>query len=384
MVSQTRGQSNCSSDEAGASTSQTMSAGNPPNIVDPIEPGHVSEREVDDGNNATNPDETRGSDESDSSDESESDDSNIRMALDEQIAQATQTQDRLQKQRQLENINQEIAALKQGHRAESDVEPNPPIEIHATGSKCPSDEALMHASKRRNIKPKELPEYQSKSRREYREWVRDADVAFALTPWNFDDDTEKILWAMQSLKGDPKEQWHNERARVPVITNSWEYFTNFLLDKVEDPVNRQLDVNQEFTDAKQQLSQSVAAFDAYLTSLKAQLPPFIESQRTSALMTRLRPELQEAIIRIGVLPVDRNALLSLAAQLETTTKRSRAQLLQGQRSGGASIGGNKRVGKSNNSKPSQKERTAQSKKDKKENQKSGSNSKSKSKSKDKE
>ena len=189
---------------------------------------------------------------------------------------------------------------------------------------------------------------------------------------------------MQSLKGDPKEQWHNERARVPVITNSWEYFTNFLLDKVEDPVNRQLDVNQEFTDAKQQLSQSVAAFDAYLTSLKAQLPPFIESQRTSALMTRLRPELQEAIIRIGVLPVDRNALLSLAAQLETTTKRSRAQLLQGQRSGGASIGGNKRVGKSNNSKPSQKERTAQSKKDKKENRKSGSNSKSKSKSKDKE
>ena len=51
----------------------------------------------------------------------------------------------------------------------------------------------MRASKRRNIKPKELPEYHDKSRREYREWVRDANVAFALTPWNFDDDTEKIL-----------------------------------------------------------------------------------------------------------------------------------------------------------------------------------------------
>ena len=80
-----------------------MSADNPPNIVDPIEPGHVSEREIADGNDATNPDETLGSDESDSSDES--DNSNIRMALDEQIAQATQTRDRLQKQRQLENIN---------------------------------------------------------------------------------------------------------------------------------------------------------------------------------------------------------------------------------------------------------------------------------------
>ena len=92
---------------------------------------------------------------------------------------------------------------------------------------------------------------------------------------------------MQSLKGDPKEQWHNDRVRAPVIASSWEYFTNFLLDKVEDPVNRQLDINQEFTDAKQQPSQSVAAFDAYLTSLEAQLPPFTESQRTSAFMTQL-------------------------------------------------------------------------------------------------
>ena len=150
-------------------------------------------------------------------------------------------------------------------------------------------------------------------------------------------------------------------------------------------MNRQLNINQEFTDAKQQPSKSVAAFDAYLTSLKAQLPPFTESQRISALMTRLRPKLQEAIIRIGNLSVDRNALLSLATRLETTIKRSHAQTLQGQRSGGApSTGGNKGGNRSNNSKPSQEERTAQSKKNKKENRKSGSDSKSKSKSKDKE
>ena len=124
-----------------------MSAGNPPNIVDPIEPGHVSELEVADGNDATNLDETRGSDESDSSDEFESDNSNIRMALYEQIAQATQTRDRLQKQCQLENINQEIAALEQGHRAESNVEPNLLLEVHSTRSKLPSDKVLIRASK---------------------------------------------------------------------------------------------------------------------------------------------------------------------------------------------------------------------------------------------
>ena len=169
MVSRIRGQSNRSSDEAGASTSHTMSEGNPSNIVDPIESGHVLEREIANKNDATNPDKTRGSDESDSSDKSESDDSNICMALDKQIAQATRTRDRLRKQRQLENINREIAALEQGHRAGSDVKLNPPLETYATGSKRPSDEALIRASKRRNIKPKELPEYHGKSRQEHRE-----------------------------------------------------------------------------------------------------------------------------------------------------------------------------------------------------------------------
>ena len=147
------------------------------------------------------------------------------MALDEQIAQATQTQDRLQKQRQLENINQEIAALKQGHRAESDVELNPSLEIYAKGLKRPSDEVLIRASKRRNIKPEKLPDYHGKSRREHCEWVRDANVAFALMPWNFQDDMERIIWAMQALKGDPKEQWHNKCTRDPVVTQSWDILT---------------------------------------------------------------------------------------------------------------------------------------------------------------
>ena len=46
----------------------------------------------------------------------------------------------------------------------------------------------------------------------------------------------------------------------------------------------------------------MAAFDTYLTSLEAQLPPFTKSQHASALMTQLRPKLQEAIICVGTLP----------------------------------------------------------------------------------
>ena len=111
MVFQMQEQSNCSSDKAGASTSQMMSEGNSSNIVDPLKPGHLTELGAADGNKATNPNETLGSD---NSDESKSG-SDTPMALDEQIAHATQTQDRLLKQRQLENINQKIKVLEQEH-----------------------------------------------------------------------------------------------------------------------------------------------------------------------------------------------------------------------------------------------------------------------------
>ena len=116
-----------------------------------------------DGNKATNPNNTHGSDDSD---ESESDDLETSMALDKQITRATQTRDCLLKQRQLENINQQIKALEQGHQADSNGGPmsNPPIEIHTTGSKRPLNKALIQASKRRNIKLKKLLKYHSKSR----------------------------------------------------------------------------------------------------------------------------------------------------------------------------------------------------------------------------
>ena len=136
MVSQTRGQSNRSSNKAEASTSQTISAGTPPNIVDPREPGPVTELGAADGNKATNPNKNHGSD---VSNDSESRNSDTNVALDKQIAHATRTQDRLLKQCQLENINQEIKALEQENRPGSNVRltPNPPIKIYSIGSKRP-------------------------------------------------------------------------------------------------------------------------------------------------------------------------------------------------------------------------------------------------------
>ena len=230
--------SNCENTEAGPS--QSIGPANP---VEPLQnSGHI-EKEI---RNEKPPPVDAGN----------KTDSHTQLGLDNQIARAIQHRDELQKQCQLEDINNEIDTLQ--HRADNKpilIPPPMPIGVNSeTGAKRPSDKTLLRASKRRNIKPEKLSDYYGKSRREHCEWVRDADVAFALTPWNFQGDMERIIWAMQALKSDLKEQWHNKCARDPVVTQSWDYFVTFLLDKIEDLINRQLDVNQEFTDARQRHS----------------------------------------------------------------------------------------------------------------------------------
>lgn len=335
-----------------------MSGSNQPEIVEPEQPGHIIE-------------EPEGSGES--TPRSKNDD--VEADIDEKLAQATRQRDALIKKRQLENINAEIDALRHGathgRRSEdSDGTHGSRIrrrsETHdsdlGAGTKRYPEVDLTRPAKRRSVKPKDLSDYHGKSRREHRDWVRDANVAFENAPDYFPDDYGKIVWAMQFLQGDPKEQWHNEREKEPEKARSWSYFETFLLDKVQDPINRQLDVNQSYTDARQRTSQTASQFEAYFSSLEAQLPPSDEPQRVAALMTRLLPELQDAIVRAGEVPKTRNGVISAATRIENTEKRANARSTRG-KSGQNTQGSGGNRGKNKSNKPSEGDRAAQSRRD---------------------
>jgi hypothetical protein len=77
--------------------------------------------------------------------------------------------------------------------------------------------------------------------------------AFDLAPNNFRLDQTKVSWAAQFLQGTPQAVWKEHRNSLgdkKLVT--WDYFTQFLLDQIEDPVNRELDALQAYEDAKQQ------------------------------------------------------------------------------------------------------------------------------------
>ena len=249
-------------------------------------------------------------------------------SIDEQIAQATQERDRLLKKRQLDALQAEIGALKrhetEPNQAHDDNDDDDDTGTQSTsvvtGTKRAHDgtDAPVAYKKRSPIK---LREYWGKTTREHREWIRDAEVAFRWTPWHFQTDEEKIIYAMPELRGEPRDLWFSYEAEVPASEQTWQDFTGFLLNLIGDPVNRQIDVAQAYAEASQRSHQSVRTFAAYLSTLENQLPAYNEEHRRSHLFTKLRPELRIAITNVQSVPNTREGLINLAARLETNLRK---------------------------------------------------------------
>ena len=310
-------------------SSSTATAGNPEGetnvnvTITPQEPGHISE--LDDQE-----------DESDTSSDSEERDevasTDAERTLDAQIASATRTRDALAKKHQLQALTEEIQALERGEKRTATT----------------TWENAGPAKVQRNLRPKDLKVFHAKSTREHRNWVRDAEEQFRLTPQNFITDEDKILWCNQFLGDDPKEQYHNEKAKNLNEVSTWTSYVSFLLNLIEDPVNRELDIAQAYADASQRPTQSVREFDAYLNSLEAQMLPYSEEQRTSHFFTKLRPEIRAAVTDVQTVPTRRNELVSLATRLENNRKRRNPDNRKGNPS---SSQGSHKSGKSGGSGP---------------------------------
>ena len=176
-------------------------------------------------------------------------------------------------------------------------------------------------AKKRTIRPKDTEHYHGKTVKEHLDYVRSMNTAFRMVPEDFQTHEQKIVYAMQFLKGEPKNAWYQYEEEHPSHIFTFEQYCRFLLDLVEGPVNRQLLFAQEFQDARQGEKQTAQAFDSHLSYLEAQLHPFTEEQRRMNFFTRLRPALRAALTNFQNIPDRRENLVTLATRLETNIKR---------------------------------------------------------------
>ncbi len=94
---------------------------------------------------------------------------------------------------------------------------------------------------------KNLFTYNEKFIYEHTEFIYSAVTAFCLIPKNFFSDHDKILFAMQFLAEESWDAWFCHINENKLLNNkSWIFFSEFLLNLVENSVNCRLSTVQKY------------------------------------------------------------------------------------------------------------------------------------------
>ncbi len=162
-----------------------------------------------------------------------------------------------------------------------------------------------------------LKKYHDKIIREHREWIRDVEISFWNISWHFESDERKILYCMIYLKSESKKLWFNHEETMSATQQMWFNFIDFLLNLIENSMNRDIDVTQQYANASQRSNQMIRMFAAHLSTLKHQLSLYSDEHKRAHLFIKLRSELRVIITNVQLISITRDALINLVARLKT-------------------------------------------------------------------
>ena len=165
------------------------------------------------------------------------------LSFDEQLQLARSAKEQLLKQKELKSIRADIEDLCKG------VEPKS-VRGRLKQRRPYSDSGDVNQRRDRSsskgkddyfIKPDSLDFYYEKNCKEHQEWTQLAQTAFLIKSKAFCRDKQKIVYAMQKLRGNSMTNWFNHWEKGTKDTNpTWEYFTQYLLNLIKDPENQKI------------------------------------------------------------------------------------------------------------------------------------------------
>lgn len=127
----------------------------------------------------------------------------------------------------------------------------------------------------------------------------------------------RIRYAVQWLPFDKMDIWgrkeseYEEQGQRP----TWNQFAEFLLDLIEDPTYRPFRNLQRYLTAVQG-EQPIQRFVVHLEQLETEIPALSEELRHLILLCKMKPTLQQEILKIFPAPVSRDGLVAAAARIE--------------------------------------------------------------------
>ncbi len=166
-----------------------------------------------------------------------------------------------------------------------------------------------------------LKKYHDKIIKEHREWIRDIEISFQNTSWHFESNKKKILYCMIYLKSESKKLWFNHEETMSAAQQMWFNFINFLLNLIEDSMNWNINVTQQYVNASQRLDQMIRTFAAHLSILKHQLSLYSDEHKRAHLFIKLKSELHVIITNVQSISITWDALIDLVAWLKTNLRK---------------------------------------------------------------
>ena len=260
--------------------------------------------------------------------ESEEAEDELFLDIDEQLTWAMLQHDELRKKQKLAAIRSEIETLqvvettKRSHRVFTRALTKNSndlciVFIVSTMTKRSHHEIILQ--KRRSSMS--LKKYHDKIIREHREWIRDVEISFWNISWHFESDEKKILYCMIYLKNESKKLWFDHEETMSAAQQTWFDFIDFLLNLIEDSMNRDIDVTQQYANASQRSNQMIRTFAAHLSTLKHQLSLYSDEHKWAHLFIKLRSELRVIITNVQLISITRDALIDLVAWLKTNLRK---------------------------------------------------------------
>ncbi len=101
----------------------------------------------------------------------------------------------------------------------------------------------------------------------------------------------------------------------------WFDFIDFLLNLIENSMNRDINVTQQYANASQRSDQMIQTFAAHLSTLKHQLLLYSDEHKRAHLFIKLRSELRVIITNVQLISITWNALIDLVARLKTNLRK---------------------------------------------------------------
>ncbi len=166
-----------------------------------------------------------------------------------------------------------------------------------------------------------LKKYHDKIIREHKEWIRNVETLFWNISWHFESDEKKILYCMIYLKSESKKLWFNHEETMSAAQQLWFNFIDFLLNLIENSMNQDIDVTQQYTNASQRSDQMIWTFAAHLSILKHQLSLYNDEHKRAHLFIKLRSELRVIITNVQSISITWDALIDLIARLKTNLQK---------------------------------------------------------------